>query len=839
MFAFLRFALFPVAATLALHATAFATGHAHGAVPAGQRLHGPPPAPVVTAESFRGTATTPGGWAFGDDACLTAGGSGTPATSIPACGSAAPKDAAGTGALQLTPPVVSQDGFVFDKTPFPTKNGLTVTFSEYSFGASGAAGDGLALVLTDASRPIPVTIGGCCGSLGYAPYDSNGNDVVPLPNGYLGIGLDESGYYTAAMEGRVGGTPGLLPNAVTVRGAASGNAPYLFSTLNAAGGPGPLPFSLYTAGSNRPVARTVAVSLTASGMLSLTIDRHDGQGPVAYIPPTEVVGVAGEPALPTRVYVGFIAAGGGDDARHQIGDFSVAASSQPKVSVTTYHNDAGRTGWNANETILSTANVNAATFGLLHTVAVDGRVDAEPLVVPNEPIDGQGVHDAVYIATENDTVYTLDAQSGAVLQSRNLGLSIPTSQKDYDDNVYPTYGILSTPVVDVTNDAIYVVTDTNEGASAPDVYRLHKLALNNLSDLVPSVVIAPATTLSDGSPYTFPPQHERQRPGLLEANNTIYVAFGSTGDTHPTISRGAIAGFSATNLAPVTNDEYPNRLELATDPYYLSSIWQSGYGVAADSSGNIYFSTGNSDPYAPSYGPPYNYPDSVLKISGNLGSVLDSFTQYNYFAQDQGDGDFGSGGTMVVPDQTGVYPHLIVAGGKDGYAYVLNRDQLGGYTPNGPNKIVAEFTQGFCWCGPAYFVGADGTPRIVTGGGNGIQTWRLTDGSTFGISPEGQVPAANTDGQPDSGGSIPVVSSNGTAAGSAILWFVQRPNDTSVFALTLRAYDASNLSHQLFASTAGNWTNFNSNANVVPAVANGYVYVASNKQVQIFGLLGR
>src|ERR1019366_6811950 len=99
---------------------------------------------------------------------------------------------------------------------------------------------------------------------------------------------------------------------------------------------------------------------------------------------------------------------------------------------------------------------------------------------------------------------------------------------------------------------------------------------------------------------------------------------------------------------------------------------------------------------------------------------------------------------------------------------------------------------------------------------------------------EGQVSAANTNGQPDQGGAIPVISSNGTTAGSQILWFVQRPNETTTYTLNLRAYDASNLAHQLFASAAGNWSNLNSNADVVPTVANGYVYVASYKQVQIF-----
>ncbi len=793
-------------------------------------------APGVTSESFTGSATTPSAWSYGDNACLTAGTSSTPTTSVPACGTNAPVDPAGSGALQLTPPLNNNDGFVFDRTPIATSGGVVVSFNYFSFGSSGTAGDGLAVVLTDAGKPLPTGIGGCCGSLGYAQY----NGALPLANGYIGVGLDETGYFSAANEGKTGGLSGLLPNTITVRGAAATNAQYLLSAKNSGGQPAALPFPLDTpSAQTRGAGLAVTVTLSATGLLSVAIDRHDGNGSLNYIPPTQVVGLSGQPALPANVFFGFIAAGGGANTRHQITNVSVTGvvATAGKIGVLTYHDDVNRTGWNMNETTLTTANVNASTFGLLHTAALDGRADAQPLVLPNQPIDGQGTHDVVYVATENDTVYAVDASSGAILQSHNLGTSIPNSNKDYDDNIYPVYGIQSTPVIDPANNAIYVVTDTNEGTGAPDVYRLHKLALNNLSDLVPSVVITPATTLSDGSAYTFAAQHERQRPGLLESGGAIYVAFGSTGDTQPTISRGVVAGFSAANLTPVASNLYTDRAKEVSNPYYLSAVWQSGFGIAADSAGSLYFSTGNSDPNTPSYGT-YNHPDSVLRVSADLSTILDSFTQYNYFSQDQGDGDLGAGGTMVVPDQGGIYPHLIVAGGKDGRAYILNRDNLGGYTANGPNKDLAELSNGGCWCGPAYFVGADGVSRIVTGGGSGIATWKITDGASFSIALEGRVSAGNTNGQPDNGGAVPSISSNGTAAKSAILWFVQKPNDTSTYTLNLRAYDASNLATQLYSSAAGSWTNQNSNANVSPTVANGYVYVASNKQLQIFGLLG-
>lgn len=791
-------------------------------------------------EAFNGPASTANAWSHGGSACLTAGNvSQTPSTSVPACGANAPQDVSPNGALQLTPPAKNSAGFVFNKNKFATGNGLSITFDYYSFNGVGAIGDGVALVLTDASKALPTGIGGCCGSLGYAPYNAAGTVQGALPNGYLGVGLDESGYYTAAVEGKTGGTTGLLPNTVTVRGAAATNAQFLVSTENAAGAPGPLPFSLYSATTWRPIPASVTITLTASGLVSVTIDRNDGNGPLSYIAPTEIVGVKGQPALPANVYIGLIATSGADEARHEINGFSVStAPTTPKTSVLTYHNDMNRTGWNSNETALTTANVNASTFGLLHTVSVDARVDAQPLLVANEPIDGQDSHDTLYVVTENNTIYMIDAESGAILWARNLGTSVLSAEKDGDINVEPTYGILGTPVIDPANNAIYFVTDTNEGSSAPDVYRLHKLALNNLGDLATSVIIAPPTTLQDGTPFTFAAQHQLQRPGLLEANGNIYVAFGSTGDLSP-YSRGLITAFSAATLAPVGADFYTDRLDLTANPFYLSSIWQSGYGVAADSSGNVYFSTGNSDPYSASYLPPYNYPDSVLKLSATLGTVLDSFTLYNYFVLDEGDGDLGSGGTMVVPDQSGSYPHLIVAGGKDGQAYVLNRDNLGGFASSYPNHDLAQLNSGPCWCGPAYFVGADGVSRIVTGGGNGVATWRIGDGTSLSITAEGNVGAANTLGGPDDGGAIPSISSNGTASGSAILWFIQRPTDTTTYTLNLQAYDALNLSHQLYKTNAGNWPDPYSNAYLVPTVANGHVYVGGYGQVLIYGLLGQ
>jgi len=514
----------------------------------------------------------------------------------------------------------------------------------------------------------------------------------------------------------------------------------------------------------------------------------------------------------------------------------IIAAQAAAQDVLTYHGDTLRTGWFSSETQLTVSNVNAQSFGQLNTVVLDGRVDAEPLYVSQLTIPNKGVHNVLYLVTENNSLYAIDADTGALLFHRKFGTPVPYEYKNYDDNVYPVMGILGTPVIDRTLGVIYFVSDSYN--RTVDFFRLHAISITTGKAVAPARLIRLSAKLADGSTWKFNSRYHLQRPGLLEANGSIYVAFGSNGDTQPDQSRGSILRFDATTLAFLGSD-VTDTLHNNSSAYYLSSIWQSGYGLAADSNGDIYFSTGNSDPNNPSYSGAFNRPDSVVRLSADLTSLLDSFTPSDYFQLDQGDTDLGSGGTLLLPDQTGSTPHLVVAGGKDGRAFLLNRDNLGGYTQAGPDHVLQSVNQGGCWCGPAYFVGSDGNPYVLTGGGNGVTKWQLTFPGVQLVE-KSSTGSGVADGLPDDGGTIPVVSSNGTTAGSAIVWFVQRPSSSSDSdpgtPVTLYAFDASTL-HQLFSTQAGTWTHaVNANANLVPTVANGKVYVASNKQVEIFGL---
>jgi hypothetical protein len=276
---------------------------------------------VLINQDFTHSASIPNAWHYGGGACLTAGYSQTPPTSIPACGSQAPEDPGGWGVLELTPPANFQQGFAIWNTPLSTSAGLVMSFNYFSYNSSGNVGDGLALVLADASVNAPA-LGGCCGSFDYAPFA--GNPVQPgLADGYLAVGLDESGYWTCTCNGKTGGSPFPVPNIITVRGSDLVAWDYLLSS-SILGHPSQLPYPLSAGRSNhRPPPQTYTVTLSSAGVLSLTVDLHNGLGPVPFIPPTNIVGLNGQPAVPSNVYIGFTSSQGGANARHDISDVYV------------------------------------------------------------------------------------------------------------------------------------------------------------------------------------------------------------------------------------------------------------------------------------------------------------------------------------------------------------------------------------------------------------------------------------------------------------------------------------------------------------------------------------
>jgi hypothetical protein len=504
-----------------------------------------------------------------------------------------------------------------------------------------------------------------------------------------------------------------------------------------------------------------------------------------------------------------------------------------QVAVTAYHYDNNRTGWNKQETVLTPANVGTPSFGWLRTVVLDDQVDAQPLMVPAVLITAgqfQGPHDVVYVATEHNTVYAIDVHSGIVLLSRNLGSPVPLPLGCTNNG--PNVGINSTPVIDPSSNTLYVMIYTL--VAGPE-YRLYALDLGSLSNKVAPKLVTASHTLTNGTTFNFNATYQRQRPGLLLANGSIYAGFGSFCDLSANVSRGWLLGWTAGSLAPFPSNQLLDQQPTSPDSFFLSSIWMSGYGLATDDAGNILFVTGNSDYSGTTYDGVTNIQESVVKVSPTLTTVLDLFTPKNQATLDQFDADFGSGGVLVLPDQPGPKPHLAVAAGKAGTMFLMNEDNLGGYSPT-TNHVLGSYGVGHCWCGQSYFVDpVDGLGRVVSSGGRVVEAWKVQTSPKAALI---RVATSPSIGGAQNPGFFTTISSNGNA--NPIIWAISHPPNTKAAPIYLFAFDPESGStmKELFKAKAGAWPNLGGNSNLVPVVANGMVFVASDKQLQIFGLMG-
>lgn len=504
---------------------------------------------------------------------------------------------------------------------------------------------------------------------------------------------------------------------------------------------------------------------------------------------------------------------------------SAGGAALAQFNVTTYHYDNLRTGWNPNETTLTQGSFSS--FGLLQTVSLDDQVDAQPLLVNNETINGSQ-HNLVYVATENNSVYAIDAQSGQVLLQTNLGAPVPF----YDlpggcNNNGPNLGIQSTPVIDTAAGALYVISYVLQNGS--QAYYLHALSLTTLADLVTPVQISASAKLITGPYYHFNASVSRQRAALLLSNGTLYAGFASFCDVSANLSRGWVLGWNESTLAPLAANKLDNRLGGSPDTFFLSSIWMSGYGLAANANGSVYFVTGNSDYSGTTFNKKYNITESAAEMSGDLTTLQSLFTPSDWSNLDQCDCDFGAGGLMLLPPQPGRFPNLAAAAGKDGNLYILDADHL--------QKNLQTVQIGGCWCGPSYYQDSSGNGRIVASGGGGYGS-----NTTIGVyinkgtaKPNFQL-VSQYGGVANglNSGVFTSVSSNGTTAGTAIVWVVDRPTDSYAASVDLDAVNPDN-GQLLFSEIAGQWPNVGGDSNIVPVAANGLVYVASDQMLTIFG----
>ena len=503
------------------------------------------------------------------------------------------------------------------------------------------------------------------------------------------------------------------------------------------------------------------------------------------------------------------------------------------VRVGTYHYDNLRTGWNFNEPVLIPKAVASSQFKMLKSVALDDLVHAQPLYMSNQPIEGAGTHDVVYVATESNTLYAIDAKTGKVLRKHNFGPPVPyTALPNQCTNNGPNLGITSTPAFVPFNGKMYLMTYTY-----PDfkpTYQMHKLDPKTLEDVVKPVTVTASAKLADGSTYRFDPTVSRQRPALLASGDSIYAGFGSFCDAAADRSRGWMLGFSLDDLTPSAANELTNSRATSPNNFFLTAVWMSGAGPAASLDGHVYFVTGNSDWSGGTFSRTLNIAESVVQASGDLSEVTGLFTprgpEVGASALDKIDEDFGSGGVMLLPAQKGQPSNLAVALGKAGKMYLLNADDLDNQA-SGNAKAYDIVNGGACWCAESYFEGADGIGRVVTSGDNVIRVWKVNAGPSPKLQKE--IESADSIQNDQDPGVFTVVSSNNH--NDAVIWATGRPVDFNPGTFKLYAFDAAS-GKTLFKGDAGAWPFPENNATIMPMVANGRVFVASYKTLSIFGL---
>lgn len=501
--------------------------------------------------------------------------------------------------------------------------------------------------------------------------------------------------------------------------------------------------------------------------------------------------------------------------------FSIATA-YAQHDVLTQHNDVSRSGLNPNETFLTPQNVNAGTFGKLFTQNVDGIVVGEPLYATGVLMNDGNVHNVVYVATQHNTVFAFDADNNlgnnaAPLWSVSLngaGTTDPIADYGCTGTHFTEIGVTGTPVINSSKTTLYVVAKTvTNGQRA---FSLHALNISNGSESLGGPVVITGTAPSSNGSGTFNPMYQLQRPALLLENGTLYIGFGGNGCDEYAYN-GWVFAYNSETLGQTG-------AFLVTPDGTRASIWQGGSGPAADEFGNIYVVTANGTYDGPES--KNDYGDSVLKMGWNGSSfeVLDYFTPQNQLALMQQDLDLGSSGALILPDQPGLYPHELVAGGKQGTLYLINRDDMGEYNPDSddviqsiPNAVVSELAGA-----PSYWNGS----VYIAGESDYIKQFDLINGAltTTPISEtsvifQGTGPASTS------------ISSNGNTNG--ILWAMA--HSTNV----LYAFNATNLSELYNSSQAPKLRDKLSPLIrfATPTVTNGKVYIGGKSTLTVYGLL--
>ena len=491
----------------------------------------------------------------------------------------------------------------------------------------------------------------------------------------------------------------------------------------------------------------------------------------------------------------------------------LSSISTAQVNILTANYDRYRTNSNPAETKLTPSTVRLGTFGKVGSFPVDGQIYAQPLYMGNVQIPGQGTKNVVYVVTMNDSVYAIDADAPRAttpLWKANLGSPVPSSLLNLAD-IYPSIGILSTPVIDPAAQALYVVSDTMEGGLPK--FSLHALSLVDGREVLNGpIAIAATVPGAGGTPVPFDPLWHLQRPGLALANGAVYIAFGAHGDDGH--YHGWLIAYDASNL------QHQLAVFNTTPNGTGGGIWQSGRAPVIDDTGNIYVVSGNGD-----FDGTVRLGGAVIKLSGSTLSVLDWFTPADWAYYDNNDADVGSAGSILIPNR-----NLLLVGDKAGNLYNLGANSLGGIE-------VAKGTSGFQAAPAGIFQfclwQSDRGPLLYQHDLSGpLKAYSIGDRAIQ------QTPVLQSNWIGDSLYASMAVSSNGGSGG--ILWETEGDHSKPQIPGTLHAFNASDLTQELWNSAMqpardalGGFAKF-----AVPLVANGRVYVPTfSNRLAIYGLL--
>ena len=526
---------------------------------------------------------------------------------------------------------------------------------------------------------------------------------------------------------------------------------------------------------------------------------------------------------------------------------SMFAQTPTPVTVPTWRYDLTHAGENTQETALTPANVNVNSFGKLFGLTVDGNVYAQPLYVPGLKMSDGKIHNVLFVATENDSIYAFDADSNGGANAKPIwqitllnaahgataGATPQVPKSTGEDDIGPVIGITGTPAINPATNTMYVVGASEEGGAY--FIRLHAINILTGAERANSPVAVKATVTgtgngSSGGKLSFSPLWENQRPALNYYNGYVYVGFAAHGDLGPW--HGWLLAYNGTTLAQTA--------AVCLSPNGTGGgIWASGAGLPIDedaTGGRMFVVTGNGThttypkfPYTGSLGMGESVIDFNL-ANGKL-TTTDEFTSFNYAKLNTSDVDLGSGGILMVPDQQGDHPHILVQAGKEGRIIVLNRDGLGGYAAGATSNTNAlqdiSGQIGGLWSTPAFWNGN----VYIWAAKDVAKAFKLDEG-VLGTEPSSH--ANVTSGFP---GASFTVSSNGMQDG--IAWAVRSDQVKTNGPNVLYAWDANDLTNTIYESDTNPKRDAGGIANrfTIPVVTNGKVYVSANKQVAVYGLL--